>query len=99
MENFETLSTALDALRNMGYTEDFNLSHACLECRSGSIQVHPEDFQVDHYYRFEGMTDPSDESVLYAISSEKHGLKGTLVNGYGISSDPLTDAMMARLHF
>jgi hypothetical protein len=48
-------------------------------------------------YRFEGESDPSDEAILYAISSEKHGLKGLLVNGYGVSSDPLTEAMVSKL--
>jgi len=40
-------------------------------------------------------------SVLYAISSHKFGVKGVLVNGYGISADAETDAIIARLktHF
>lgn len=59
--------------------------------------VTPDDFEVVQVHRFEGMTDPEDQSVLYAITS-KNGVKGTLVNGYGIYSDPISDKLMAKLH-
>lgn len=48
-------------------------------------------------YRFEGASNPDDQSVLYAISSPKFGVKGVLVNGYGISADAVTDAIIAKL--
>jgi hypothetical protein len=35
--------------------------------------------------------------VLYALES-KDGIKGTLVNGYGIYSDDATDDLIAKLH-
>lgn len=34
MANYDTLSTTLDALRQKGYTEDFNLAENCLICNS-----------------------------------------------------------------
>jgi hypothetical protein len=40
---------------------------------------------------------PSDQSILYAISSDKYQLKGVLVNAYGIYSDPVTDEMLEKL--
>ena len=97
MQQFETLIEAIDALRKEGYTEDFNLQANCLDCREGSIQLFHDDFHVDKYFRFEGETNPSDESVLYAISSEKHGVKGILVNAFGIYSEPIADELMAKL--
>lgn len=96
-EAYDTLSEAIAALQAQGYTEDFNISTDCLECREGSLRLMPDDFHIDRFFRFEGQTDPADESILYAISSEKHGLKGLLVNGYGISSEPLTDEMLSKL--
>lgn len=97
MEQYETVTEAIDALRNRGYTADFNLLSDCLECLGNPIRLHPEDFEVDSYYRFEGMTDPSDAAIVYAISSEKYDLKGVLVNGYGVSSEPITAALLAKL--
>ena len=91
----DTLTAAIDALRKEGYTEDFNLKENCLEC--GTLAVFHDEFHVDKYFRFEGETDPADEAVLYAISSEKHGIKGLLVNAYGMYSDPIADEIMAKL--
>ncbi len=97
MRDYETLSQAMNALREEGYTDEFNLAPDCIECKSGNYHIVADDIHVDHYYRFEGMTDPGDASILYAISDKKHGLKGLLVNGYGIYTEGTTDAIMARL--
>ena len=97
MERYVTLSETMNNLRKEGYVEDFNLKQNCLECRNGEYQVFADDFKVDKFYRFEGESNPSDSSILYAISSDKHNLKGVLVNAYGVYSDPVTDEMMMKL--
>jgi len=89
-----TLSEAIDQLKTVGYSSDLNL-----EARPGSLvalsmKAHPEDFQIDKYYRFEGATDPEDESIVYAISSAKHRLKGILINAFGAYSDSAIDDMV-----
>lgn len=97
MNDMTTLSRVLDVLKERGYTEDFNLTDTCLICHGNSLQVFPEEFVVDKHYRFEGVSDPGDEAVVYAISSTKHDLKGVLVNGYGIYSDNISDEMIKAL--
>jgi hypothetical protein len=98
MEPYNTLSGTMNNLRNEGYVEDFNLKHNCLECGESKFQIFSDDFKVDKFFRFEGESNPSDNAILYAISSEKHHLKGLLVNGYGVYSDPMTDEMMQKLN-
>jgi hypothetical protein len=97
MKKYVTLSETMNELRKQGYTEDFNLKQNCLECRNGEFKVFADDFKVDDYYRFEGESNPSDSAILYAISSEKFGLKGVLVNAYGIYSDTVADEVMEKL--
>ena len=97
MEDFDTLVEALEALKKQGYTEDFNLRQNCLECGGKPIRLFPSEFHIDRYYRFEGMTNPSDEVILYAISSPRYHVKGTLVNAYGIYSESATDEMLSKL--
>lgn len=97
MESYNTLVDAINGLRKQGYTEDFNLKQNCLECRARNFELFHDEFQIDKLFRFEGNTDPSDQSILYAISSEKHQIKGVLVNGYGIYSDELTNEMIDKL--
>lgn len=48
-------------------------------------------------YRFEGESNPDDQSKLHVISSPKFNIKGTLVNGYGISSNQETDRAIENL--
>jgi hypothetical protein len=97
MKTTETLTEALAGLKTEGYTEDFNLAPDCLECHAGTFQIFHNEFEIDRYYRFEGMTDPADEVVLYAISSDKFQMKGTLVNGFGIYADGITQEMVEKL--
>jgi len=94
---YTTLSETISELRKEGYIEDFNLQQNCLECRAGQFKVFADEFKIDKYYRFEGESNPSDASILYAISSDRHQLKGVLVNGYGIYSEPVTDEMLHKL--
>ncbi|MBC7745100.1 MAG: phosphoribosylpyrophosphate synthetase [Flavobacterium sp.] len=97
MNTMTTVTEVLNHLKQTGYTVDFNINDNHLVCHDNSIQIHPDEFVIDKHYRFEGATDPGDEAIIYAISSTKHNIKGTLVNGYGIYSDPKIDEMIKSL--
>jgi len=97
-EYFGTLSETINGLVKLGYTHDFNIKDECIVCNRTNITLSPDDFQIDHVYRFEGDSDPEYQSILYAISSSKFDLKGTLVNGYGTSSDEATTKLIAKLN-
>ncbi len=96
-ESYGTLSQTINALIKLGYNHDFNIQEECLVCHQINKSLSPEDFQIDKVYRFEGESNPDDQSILYAISSEKFDLKGTLVDGYGISSDQATQKLIKKL--
>lgn len=96
---YETLSQAIEDLKKKGYSEDLNLRSNCVECKSLDYQMLAEEFEVDETYRFEGMSDPGDSSILYAISSDKYKIKGLLVDAYGAYSDPLNAAMIRKLKY
>lgn len=96
-ESFGTLSQTINGLMKLGYDHDFNIQEECLVCHQMNKTLSPEDFQIDKVYRFEGESNPDDQSILYAISSEKFAIKGTLVDGYGISSDATTAKLVKKL--
>jgi hypothetical protein len=95
--NAPTLSGTMTKLKAEGYVEDFNLNSDCVHCQNGKLKLLPSEFKIDKFFRFEGQSDPADGAILYAISSEKHNIKGVLVNGYGIYSESLTNEMIAKL--
>ena len=97
MENYSNLVDAIKGLRKQGYTVDFNLQQNCIECKEGDYKIFHNEFSIDKYFRFEDDTDPTDQSIIYAISSDKYKLKGILVNGYGVYSDPVANEMMDKL--
>lgn len=97
MEPMTTLSEVLNKLREEGYTEDFNLQPHNITSGANDLRLHPESYVIDKHYRFEGPSDPGDEAIVYAISSSKGGVKGVLVNNYGVLSDDTTDAIVRTL--
>jgi hypothetical protein len=96
MHSYTTLSEAVRDLKKRGYTEDFNLEPHCISSSSLNLQVKPENFTVDEFHRFEGMSNPDDNSIIYAISATD-GTKGTLVDAYGMYSENLTEPMIRKL--
>lgn len=83
-----TLSQAINELKEKGYVEDFNLIK----------DPNPNDFEIDETFRFDVLTDPSDQSILYAMHNKRTGTKGILVNGFGIYSDPVVNRKMRKVH-
>ncbi|WP_218146661.1 phosphoribosylpyrophosphate synthetase [Parapedobacter indicus] len=96
MNSYDTLSEALDGLNKRGYTIDFNMQSDSVYCKALGKSFKPEDFEIVAFYRFEGNTDPGDESIVYALKT-KSGHQGVLVDAYGLYSDPLTAEMVQKL--
>ena len=94
MHSYDTVSEAVNDLKKRGFDLDFNLQENCLICHDDKFNIN--DFEITEVYRFEGNTDPSDEAVVYAIESIS-GMKGVLVNGYGISADAMSSEMAKKL--
>lgn len=91
---YDTVSAAIQGLRERGYAKDFNLRENCIIC--DEEKYHAKDFEITEVYRFEGDTDPADEAAVYAIESNK-GDRGVLVSGYGISADEMSAEMVKKL--
>lgn len=95
--SYSTLSEAVNDLQRRGYTDDLTLTESSLLCGSRGISLDPHEFEIDEFHRFEGNSDPEDQSVVYAISSKKGGIKGILVNAYGPDASSLTQELVRKL--
>ncbi|MDT0689789.1 phosphoribosylpyrophosphate synthetase [Salegentibacter sp. F188] len=97
MKDYGTLSQALNKLKlEEGYEFDFNLLDEKIEIKSLNETYGVEDFDVDKVLRFEGMSNPDDNAILYAITTD-NGKKGVLVDGYGISGGQVSKEMLKKL--
>ncbi|MEZ4687501.1 MAG: phosphoribosylpyrophosphate synthetase [Bacteroidia bacterium] len=97
--NYDTLSEAIKGLQAEGYTENLILKEDHLTCSSVDQKISANDFEVDIALRFEGKSNPDDASVLYAISSDRFGIKGLLVDAYGAYSSPLKTEIIQKLRY
>lgn len=97
--SYDTVSQAMNDLMKRGYTTDFNIQAAedCIVCKKSNLSLSADEFVIDEIYRFEGETDPGDEMILYAISSDKHNVKGMILNAYGIYADSETSKIVKEL--
>lgn len=96
MKTYETLTEAIDDLKLKGYANDFNLHPEWIECPPLDLKAGPHQFHVDAVYRFEGMTNPDDSTVLYAISLESQ-VKGLLMDAYGVYAESISPDMLKAL--
>jgi hypothetical protein len=94
---FDTVTEALSWLTAQGFTQDFNLEENCIKYNRNQNSMSPDEFNIEYVFRFEGATDPSDEDIVYAIASEKLGIKGTLTSAFGTYADSLSADMIKKL--
>jgi hypothetical protein len=92
----KSLVTILNELQKSGYRTQFKATVIGLLSLSSMNMFKANEIKVVHYYRFEGESNPSDSSIVYAIVTND-GEKGTLVDGYGTSSDTLVSDYMAKV--
>ena len=92
-----TVVDALKGFKEMGYQLDLEIEKGALKSRDRGLKLNPEDCKVAKAYRFEGDTNPSDMSIVYAIESKDGKHKGTLVTAYGVYSEPLDDKLIQLL--
>lgn len=94
----KTLSQVVNELVKAGYTTEFLYERNSLYCQVGNAKcvLKPHDLVITQIYRFEGMNDPSDSAVVYAIES-KQGKKGLLIDAYGVYADEQKIAFLKNI--
>ena len=72
--NYATTTEALKDLEKKGYTVDYNVEF-------DGLVKNASDYEIDHLYRYEGQSDPADESSVYGIRNTVNDEKGIFVAG------------------
>jgi len=93
---FEERALFNHILNKRGFTYDFNLQKDCVYCNDKKFN--PYEFHIVETHRFENMSDPSDDTVVYAIVSQKNDIKGILVNACGIYSDSNSFELISKFN-
>jgi hypothetical protein len=81
-----TLTEAIEMAREKGYTKDFSATKNGFESKETNEDFNPEELTITKVFRFEGISDPNDMSVLYLIKSDS-GAKGIFIDAFGAYGD------------
>jgi hypothetical protein len=87
--HYATVIEALKLLKEKGFEYDFNINEQ-------EIVDNPDNFEIEHIYRYEGNSNPDDESMVYGIKS-KSGHKGVFVTGFSANSFNDADKILIDL--
>lgn len=98
-KDYDTLSEAMNDLIKQGYTTDFLImaDKECLICNKTSLHLSPSEFEIEHWYHFDGDSDPGSDMTLYAISSKNKEVKGLVTMAYGVYADSVSSSIIDKL--
>lgn len=88
-----TLTQLTNKLVKDGYLDTYKVTTRGLFSNREEKYFTPEEVSVINFYRFEGQSDPADNTILYQIETA-HGGKGLLIDAYGAYSDANVNAFM-----
>ena len=89
-------SGAINELARRGFTDGFRVVEEGLQVlRTGKI-LRPQDLVIRDVYRFEGISDPDDMAVVYALESTS-GVLGTFIDAFGVYADPAKADALAEI--
>jgi len=86
LSNSRTLLEDIREAKNSGYSEEFMFRNDKLIGRNNNISYKKDDCTLIEYCIHEGLSDPSEQSILFLIECTD-GTKGCLSSAYGIYAD------------
>lgn len=92
----KTMALCLNKVVKEGYTEDFKITERGMVAMHDNKRYKPEQVHVVNFFRFEGFSDPADNSILYVIETDD-GKKGTLIDAYGPYADEKVNKFMQQV--
>lgn len=90
------MDKCLHKLEEEGYSDQYKVERGKLIDLTNNKKYKPKDVKAVNFYRFEGISNPDDMSILYAIETSD-GRRGTLVDAYGMYSDDETGEFMNQV--
>jgi hypothetical protein len=90
------LDRCVQRLAEKGYTDQYRVEKGRLISTKTKKKYKAKDVMAANFFRFEGISDPDDMSILYAIETDD-GNRGTLVDAYGLYADDDTSEFMKEV--
>lgn len=72
----------LQTVKELGYNNDFEFEEGGLKSMQNGKVYKPNEVKIIDHFRFEGISDPDDMSILYLVTATD-GTKGVVVDAFG----------------
>lgn len=92
----ETLIERLDKLKVDGYTDNLSVAKQSLYSQN-DVKLPKENLKIDCVYRIEDDSDPTHQTVIYALTCSQPPVKGVLINSFGPYSEENKDQFIESL--
>jgi hypothetical protein len=89
------MADVVDRLTKAGYDDVFSGETGGIRSTKGDYLHRPDELQIVIIERFEGISNPEDETIVLALLCKTHGCRGTYVAPYG-KDMPSVDATLIR---
>lgn len=93
---YNTLADATTELKKRGFTANFKVDENEKLTDSEGNQFDPSDVTLIEFHRFEGISNPADSTIIYAVEAE-NGEKGTVVDSFGADASEVTSDFMNKV--
>jgi hypothetical protein len=93
----DTVAEVVERLEREGFGEHFRAEPRGLRVGADGRLFQPEDLVTEEIRRFEGVSDPEDQSIVFALRSRDGSVRGTLVTSFGPGADPEVAEVVRRL--
>lgn len=93
---YDTLAYATDSLLKRGYSINFEVNKMGKLTDNKDLEFEPSEVILMEIHRFEGMSNPADSSILYAVKT-RTGEKGIVIDSYGADGSKITSDFMNKV--
>lgn len=87
VNEYRSVEEALTGLAGRGFDTNFEYLDRGFTAVESGRTFEADDLTIVEHHRFEGVSDPDDESIVYAIES-RDGTRGVLVDAFGTYASP-----------
>ncbi len=88
LNRYSNLVEAQSSLKEKGYIHEFNYQEeeSVMKSYKTGVKYTPEQMKIIEFHRFEGMSNPGDMSIIFAVECID-GAKGIVLSSFGVYAD------------
>ena len=93
-----SMTETIQELRNRGFTTNFEFLNQAFRDVDSRRTFRADELTIVVHHRFEGVSDPEDMSILYAIESTD-GTKGIIADAFGTYANAELSEFLLNVRF